>query len=182
MLYVVTGFPRSGTSAMMQCLKAGGIEPIYHPSREAQQQAKRPGANPHWYELWPEQMASASSVYYSVVDGMALKLPTMYLLNLPPRPCTLIWMHRDPAEIRRSYEKWYSDEEFQRQMPAKNWPADYYETTRVMREFMEDRKSVAAIIDVQFMELLADPVSQLSKIQGIDPVAASSPIQLRRAA
>ena len=33
-IYVVTGYMRTGTSMMMQCLQAGGLEAVYSPARE----------------------------------------------------------------------------------------------------------------------------------------------------
>lgn len=157
MIYVVTGWPRSGTSAMMQALKAGGIAPQFHPAREALMQKRRPCGE--YLELKVEQMADAQYLRRELRDGMAVKLPTPYLRNLPPMQCRMIWMHRDPTDIMASLRRMYPDENFEKVYPG--WPDGYHETTKAMRELMEDRRSVT-ISDARYDDLIAAPITTLA--------------------
>ena len=34
MIFIVSGFMRTGTSMMMKCLEAGGLEAVFNPTRE----------------------------------------------------------------------------------------------------------------------------------------------------
>ena len=156
---MVTGWMRSGTSAMMQALIAGGLDPIYSEERERIMQ-KRKDANPRgWYELLVEQIISTQYLYENLVgENRCVKIPTIYLRNLPPRKMRLVWMHRDPVEVRKSFELAFPDQDFNHRFPG--WPENYHYTTKAMRELMDDRKSVE-VVDVQHSDLIADPTAAL---------------------
>ncbi len=103
-IYIVSGFPRSGTSMMMRALEAGGIPCVYSPSRNA---AMRPcnmlpgyDPNPHgFYEL-----ADLHNIHdWSAFRGKAIKVIRDNLDMLPAIEWRAVYMRRDPAEIRRSY-------------------------------------------------------------------------------
>ncbi len=138
---------------MMRALKAGGIEPLFNPGREAAMQAHR--ASPGYYELRIEDLTNTQFMRDEMVDGMAVKVPTPYLRNLPPVPTRLIWLHRDPAEIMASLRRMYPTENFNRIYSP--WPEGYHETTKAMRELIDDRKS-ACVVDVQYAEMVAAPM------------------------
>lgn len=141
----------------MRALKAGGIDPIFSEGREAAMQKHCPA--PAYYELRIEDITNTQFMRDEVVAGMAVKVPTPYLRNLPPVPSRLIWMHRDPGEIMASLRRMYPKENFARIYPE--WPEGYYETTKAMRELVDDRKS-ASVVDVQYAEFLADPARVMS--------------------
>lgn len=142
---------------MMRALKAGGIEPLFNPGREAAMQKLCPSRG--YYELRIEDITNTQFMRDEVVDGMAVKVPTPYLRNLPPVPTRLIWLHRDPAEIMASLLRMYPKENFDRIWSP--WPEGYYETTKAMRELVDDRKS-ASVVDVQYADFLADPARVMS--------------------
>ena len=144
---------------MMRALKDAGIEPLFNPGREAAMQKHCP--SPGYYELRIEDITNTQYMRDEMVDGMAVKVPTPYLRNLPPVQSRVIWMHRDPEEIMASLLRMYPKENFSRIYPV--WPEGYYETTKAMRELIDDRKS-ASVVDVQYAEFLADPARVMSSL------------------
>ncbi len=101
-IYIVSGFPRSGTSMMMRAVEAGGIPCVYSTVGDANRNRNTliPGyvPNPHgFYEDaplrgWPQHR------------GKALKVMRDDLTALPTdERLRVVYMRRDPAEIRRSY-------------------------------------------------------------------------------
>ncbi len=171
MLHVVTGFPRTGTSAMLQLLEAGGIEAFANRKREERMSKRYPKGNPIWYELAASQTADTDFLHSEVPEDCAIKLTTPHIRNVPVRPMRLIWMHRDPIEIWDSAEKMELPD-FAKRYTRDGFPAGYEKTTRVLRGVMEDRKSVKQIIDIQFRDLMGDPASVCDRI-GIPRAAAA---------
>lgn len=158
---------------MMQALIAGGLEPIYSKVRERVMDDKRKWANPRgWYELKVEQMMDTQFLYEAVNgDGRCMKMPIMYLRNLPPKPTRVVWMHRDPAEIIASFVKAFPQEDVDKRFGK--WPDTYHYTTRAMRELMADRRSVVEIVDINYADFVSSPELQLETIAGIDVARAS---------
>lgn len=105
LVYVVSGFPRSGTSMLMRCLEAGGLACVY--SCEGDDNRNRntliPGyvPNPHgFYENAPVNVPGA----WPAFAGRAVKVIRDDLGSIPAGVrCRVAYMTRDPAEIRRSY-------------------------------------------------------------------------------
>lgn len=104
-IYVVSGFPRSGTSMMMRAAEAGGIPCVYDPAGDADRNRNTLLANyvpnPHGFyedapihrvEMWPTFRGKAVKV---VRDNLSLVPPGERL--------AVAYMRRDPAEIKRSY-------------------------------------------------------------------------------
>ncbi len=158
MLWVVTGFPRTGTSAMMQMLKAGGIDIFFSEARENVMNAQYPDGNFEWLELKLNQMTDTQYLQEQVPDDVAIKLLTQYVRNAPVRPMKIIWMHRDPWEIWASASR-IDLRGFKDRYPKDTWEESYTYTTEIMREVMMDRKSVKEIIDIQYNELTTNPLN-----------------------
>jgi hypothetical protein len=103
-IYVVAGFPRSGTSMLMRCLEAGGLECVYDPSGDANRNQNTLIAgyvpNPHgFYEDAPLNARD-----WSGFRGKAIKVIRDNFRLIPGNErLKVAYMVRDPAEIRRSY-------------------------------------------------------------------------------
>lgn len=172
MLYVVTGFPRSGTSMMMRCLHFAGIEPVVSASRETAMAKRNNGpyaANPHGFYEVDEREALRVGFLENIEDGRAIKLLPTSLTCLPVRPTTVIWMRRDPVEIRQSYERTFPAEDFDRKFPQ--WPRTHDVQIRSIQPILKDRRSIE-LIEVQYADVIADPLGALSAL----------PIDFRKAA
>jgi hypothetical protein len=162
MMYVVTGFPRSGTSMMMRCLQFAGIEPVVSAAREAAMAKRNNGpyaANPHGFFEMEEREYMRVGFLESIEDGRAIKLLTTSLPFIPARPTTVIWMRRDPAEIRKSYERTFLKENFDAKFPQ--WPRTHDVQLQIIRPIIDDRRSIT-VIELQYRDVIADPVAALS--------------------
>lgn len=112
MLYVVSGFMRTGTSMMMKALEAGGLDAIYRQSREVM---KKRFADEHYdpnigglYELdkkdymefgFPEKQEG------KLIKVLNLGVPRMAVMQEGIR---VVFMRRDTEEIRQSYDAFFS--------------------------------------------------------------------------
>jgi len=106
MVYLVSGHPRSGTSMMMQVLEAGGMEAVRNPKRDKfndQHSDEFYKPNPEGlYELESRQVRRLG--FPRGLDGKLIKVVTLNLLYLSVHEYSVIFMTRDPEEIRQSYE------------------------------------------------------------------------------
>jgi hypothetical protein len=160
-MYVVTGFPRSGTSMMMRCLQFAGIEPVVSASREAAMSHRNRGdyaANPYGFFEAEERDALRVGFLESIEDNRCIKLLPTSLTCLPVRPTVVIWMRRDPAEIRRSYERTFPKEDFDAKFPA--WPRTHDVQLQSIRPILRDRRSIE-LYEVHYAEVISNPLRAL---------------------
>jgi hypothetical protein len=161
-MFVVTGFPRSGTSMMMRCLQFAGIRPVVNPEREAVMMKRNEGdyaANPYGFFEVKESDILRVGFLQGIADGSAIKMLPTALPFIPARPTVVIWMRRDTNEIRRSYERTFSKENFEAKFP--NWPRTHDVQLETIRPILEDRRNIK-VIEVQYRDVIADPVAALS--------------------
>jgi len=94
-IIVVSGLPRSGTSMMMQMLKAGGIEVMTDGVRKADE------SNPHgYYELEKVKNLSRSNSWLDNANGKAIKVITPLLKYLKVKhQYKIIVMERELNEV-----------------------------------------------------------------------------------
>lgn len=162
---------------MMRCLEFAGIKPCKHPAREAAMNRRITedySPNPHgWYEPLATHYRQFGFTA-TIPDGRSVKIPLLHLPVLAAVPTTVIWMHRDPKEIRASYTRTFPDEKFDEQY--RNWPAYLKNLSAGVKDIMQDRKSVQ-LFDVQYAEAIADPMKALAHLpidvhaaaRGVDP-------------
>lgn len=97
---VVTGLPRSGTSLMMQMLKAGGIRPLTDQVRAPD------GSNPRGYfEFEPVKRLHTDQSWLGQARGLAVKVVHVLVPHLPVDATLryrVILMRRDMREILAS--------------------------------------------------------------------------------
>ena len=94
-LVVVSGLPRSGTSLMMQLLRAGGIEPLTDGKRAADED------NPEGYFEWEEvKQLPKNPRLIERAAGKAVKVISALLPALPPpHRYTVIYMVRPVEQV-----------------------------------------------------------------------------------
>lgn len=95
---IVSGAPRSGTSMLMQMLRAGGIAPVTDGLRAPD------GHNPRGYwEYEPVKTLAADHGWLWGLGGRAVKITTPHVRHLPPDlDCRVIFMIRDVTAVARS--------------------------------------------------------------------------------
>ncbi|HEY4282482.1 MAG TPA: alkaline phosphatase family protein [Chthoniobacterales bacterium] len=98
---VVSGLPRSGTSLMMQMLKAGGLEIMTDHQRVADHD------NPEGYYEWEEiKRVGENPDILNQVDGKPLKIVSALIPSLPPiHRYRVIFMNRPIDEVVASQTK-----------------------------------------------------------------------------
>jgi hypothetical protein len=161
-MYVVTGFPRSGTSMMMRCLQFAGIRPVVNPEREAVMARRNQGeyaANPYGFFEVKESDILRVGFLQGIADDSAIKMLPTALPFIPARPTTVIWMRRDPTEIRRSYERTFPKDDFDKKFPQ--WPRTHDVQLETIRPILDDRRNIE-VIEIQYADVISDPVAALS--------------------
>ncbi|HUR55798.1 MAG TPA: hypothetical protein VMZ71_16795 [Gemmataceae bacterium] len=173
MIYVVSGFPRSGTSMMMRAAEAGGIACVYAPHGDANRNRNTliPGyvPNPHgFYEDAP-----LDGDWYGF-EGKCVKVlsPNFHTIPTPPPELRVVYMVRDPAEIRRSYYGILSG-------PHPESVYDFLDGYKqIVRADIELLDSVGAdTIMLHYSDVVADPRREFAKL-----AAAGWPIDVDAAA
>jgi tetratricopeptide (TPR) repeat protein len=110
---VVSGFPRSGTSLLMQILQAGGYPVLTD--------AKRPADahNPKGYwEYEPVKQLAFSPNALGDTSAQALKIVAPLLPYIPPnRPYAVVWVERPLLEVILSQQRMKKE-----QQPVQNFP------------------------------------------------------------
>ena len=95
---IVSGLPRSGTSLMMQMLRAGGIPVLSDQIRAADVDNPR-----GYFEFEKVKHVKADNAWLEQARGKAVKIIHMLLMDLPPDlDCRVVFMHRDLREVVRS--------------------------------------------------------------------------------
>ena len=98
MITIVSGIPRSGTSMMMQMLKAGGLEPLVDNERKADDDNPR-----GYFEFEKVKQLRRDTTWIDQAEGKVLKVITQLLPDLPAdRKYKVILMNRDLDEVLAS--------------------------------------------------------------------------------
>jgi len=108
-IYIVSGYRRSGTSCMMRCLQSGGITALIQPGQE------KLNIESNGYAPNPGPLMEVGQQFYHSPKFLRI-LPTLDedacvkilfdgIPGLAKGEYTVIFMERDPEEIRESLEK-----------------------------------------------------------------------------
>lgn len=104
MIYIVSGHPRSGTSMLMAALKAGGLR--VHSSAQREMGNVVPGERSYVPNrgglMEPSKAEMQIPGWPRMHDGCALKVVTPFLNRLAVHDYRVVFMRRDPEEIRQS--------------------------------------------------------------------------------
>lgn len=160
---VVTGHPRSGTSAILHALKCGGIEVAYSKSRDCINNIFRNSldagsVNEHgFYEL--EAKFRLHPKFPIMYKNTALKILWQHILKMYPGNYVVIFMWRHPEEIRQSF--------FDRFNSALRWTNE-----QLVLELERVRNALSArndclIYDVQYRNLISNKHDVLSKLKKV---------------
>ncbi|NNC87072.1 MAG: tetratricopeptide repeat protein [Akkermansiaceae bacterium] len=153
---IVSGLPRSGTSLMMQMLKAAGMEPQTDGIREADED------NPEGYWEW-ESLKQTGKLpeLFATVEGLeerAIKVVTMLLPSLPPEHnYKVIFMQRPVMEVARSQARMIE------RRGTEGTSGSLEETARGLREHRQQLRARLAqernieVLDVPYPELIRNP-------------------------
>lgn len=152
-VYVVSGFMRTGTSMMMKALEAGGIKAEYKQSRDVMK-------NHFADENYDPNIGGLYELEKS--DYMEFGFPEKYVGKLikalnsgVPRMAVMpgirvVFMMRDQEEIRQSYEAFFN-------APLKNM--DHYKKNMIdIIKRIKNRKDLLSIHVFNYREVVEDPL------------------------
>ena len=184
MIYVVSGYRRSGTTAMMKALHCGGL-PVLCNSKIDDNCKRLPEVDGYKPTPTGLQFEIGQSFYmdpdfmaqYVVKNpGSAVKVFFDGLPNLPAHDYVVVFMHRDPGEIRESLQR---AEDYRKAINMRDnrkdrLPFDVYkdytpEHVDYCYRIARQRRDMK-VIDVNFVDLVRKPIEVLSWIRNIIPI------------
>lgn len=184
MITIVSGFPRSGTSMMMQALKAGGVDLFYSELREKRMQKNNKEdyeVNPAFYEVGRDEYMRLGFTT-ELPDDVAVKIQALGLpIISAAKGYLIIYMRRDPSAIRESFINAFSEEEFN--SLYSDWPSYYFSLMDGVKGIMQARRDVT-LVEFWYDDVLADPKKafEIIKANGleIDVEAAAKAVEPER--
>jgi hypothetical protein len=158
-IVVVSGLPRSGTSLLMQMLKAGGLPVLSDGLRVADED------NPRGYFEWePAKRLTREPELIRMAEGKAVKIVSSLLWALPPGyEYRVLYMERPLAEVAAS----------QVAMIRRHGGAAPLEGEALVRALAAHQQQVLALVrqipgvalcTVRYHDVLADPFQQARRI------------------
>ena len=181
MIHIVSGFMRSGTSAMMAALIAGGMPAAWSEDRD---QLASSRADEHYHPnkagLYEVPLAEYGAVDFPLkYQDRLIKVMAWGLdgLAVNPRGYRVVLMRRDPEEIRQSYEAFFDQP---LRMP---WFSQYAERMERAVKTLRNRIDVLSVDVMQYRDLVTSPLAELAMLDWpVDVRAAAEtidPLQCR---
>jgi len=163
-LLVVSGLPRSGTSLMMQMLRAGGVEPMTDGAR------KPDDDNPEGYWEWEDvKKLPKNPRLIEQAAGKAVKVISALLPSLPPpHRYTVIYMVRPVEQVVDS--QWAM---LARQ--GQNPKSEKQHLVEVQEHHSRQIRAVLAasdrvtLVEVSYPDLVADPAPVIARLADVLP-------------
>lgn len=156
MIYVVSGYMRTGTSMMMQGLEAGGLEAAFNPIRDKmndqygdEHYKPNPGG---FYEFHRKEFKQYG--FPRMYPGKLIKCLFGGLWKFPVDDYKIVFMMRDPEEIRQSFEAFFGNK-------MSGLPEKYSTIMQDAIDMLNNRKDTA--LDVfQYREVVTDSLKHFS--------------------
>ena len=171
MIYLVSNIHRSGSSMMMRCLTAGGLVPVYDKEADIMNISGPDDyvPNPNGFFQFTYEIGENFATLY---DGKLIKCPIRSLIHLPIHNYKLVFIKRDPTEIRASMGRW---------TPYTSWGKDevitYMYNWYLNKIFTRlQARGDFDITILNYAEIVANPVLEFTKLSswGIDVNAAAA--------
>lgn len=181
MIHVVSGFMRSGTSAMMSALIAGGMAAAYSTDRNKLADSRSDAHyHPNRSGLYEVPLVEYGGVNFPLqYQGKLIKVMSWGLdgMAVNPQGYRVVLMMRDPEEIRQSYEAFFD------QPLRVPWFAQYAERMDRAVKMLRNRNDVLSVNVMQYRDLVENPLPELAMLDWpIDVKAAAKtidPLQCR---
>ncbi len=162
-IYVVSGLPRSGTSLMMQMLSAGGMEVFTDGKRESDEN------NPWGYfEHDAVLRLKRDANWLGSAANKAVKIVSPLLTFLPPRfHYKIIFMERPVMDVMVSQQRMLQHNGKANETTISlNVLNKYQQNLEQIPEWAERNKSNVEILRIPYNDLVSNPGSYTSSIQG----------------
>ena len=155
--YIISGLERSGTSMLMQILRAGDMPISHDDSRPADD------SNPKgYYELAGGKIISKlMDGSFPIKDhkGKFIKVTSFGLKYLPPGKYKIIYSERNIEEILDSMEKMIGEKDPSRE----DTKMSFVKLNNMIKEYAQDREDMD-ILFINYNSVLSDPKENISKI------------------
>ena len=161
---IVSGLPRSGTSLMMQLLRAGGIEPLTDARRAADED------NPEGYWEWEAiKKLPKDPRLIEQAEGKVVKVISALLPSLPGKHrYTIIYMVRPTEQVVDSQWAMLARQDRQPKSEKKHLIEVQEHHSRQIREVLKKSERVT-LVEVSYPELVADPAPVIAKLAELLP-------------
>lgn len=164
-IFIVGGSQRSGTSMMMQCLEAGGMDSVVREERDSQIQRNLGDKN---YSVNEGGIRELSKDDYKAISanlddyrGKLIKCMNNGPLHINPGVADLVivFMRRDPEEIRQSWLGLYGK-------PHKfgDTAEEIEETILAFQDMLLNRRDVKQFQECWYRELVGNPLVELREL------------------
>ena len=157
---VVSGLPRSGTSMMMQMLRAGGLTCLTDELREADI------SNPKGYfEFEKVKGLRADNSWLPEAKGKVIKIISHFLACLPPElNYKIIFMERDLDEVLASQRKMLVNQgQGEENLSDERLGQIFAQQLRQVRKMLADRQ--ISTLFLGYKDVLEDPVEVSTQLQ-----------------
>jgi predicted AlkP superfamily phosphohydrolase/phosphomutase/tetratricopeptide (TPR) repeat protein len=161
---IVSGLPRSGTSLMMQILRAGGIEPLTDAKRAADED------NPEGYWEWDDiKKLPKNPRLIEQAEGKVVKVISALLPNLPGKHrYTIIYMVRPTEQVVDSQWAMLARTGSQPKSEKKHLIEVQEHHSRQIREVLKKSERVT-LLEVSYPDLVADPEPVIARLAELLP-------------
>ena len=157
---VVSGLPRSGTSMMMQMLRAGGLTCLTDELREADI------SNPKGYfEFEKVKGLRADNSWLPEAKGKVIKIISHFLACLPPElNYKIIFMERDLDEVLASQRKMLVNQgQGEENLSDERLGQIFAQQLRQVKKMLADRQ--ISTLFLGYKDVLEDPVEVSTQLQ-----------------
>lgn len=163
-ILVVSGLPRSGTSLMMQMLRAGGVEPMTDGQRTPDED------NPEGYWEWEEiKRLPKNPRIIEQTKGKAVKVISALLPSLPrPHRYKIIYMTRPTTQVVAS-QLAMLERQGQRARSNQQHLIAVQESHSCQIRQVLSKSDRVDLLEVSFPELVADPYPFLERLVNFLP-------------
>lgn len=155
--YIISGLERSGTSMLMQILRAGDI-PISHDNTRPADESNPRG----YYELAGGKIINRlmeGSFTLTNHKGKFIKVTSFGLKYLPPGKYKIIYSERNIEEILDSMEKMIGEKDPDREATK----ISFIKLNNMIKEYVENREDID-ILFINYNSILSHPKENISKI------------------
>lgn len=162
MIYVVSGYMRSGTSMMMEALQAGGLEAAYSERRDIDMNARwgEPDGsyvpNERYFEL--DRYDYRRPDFAQAFDGKLVKCLFGGAVRLPVGEYRCVFMRRPTAEIAQSLLAFFG--EVPDLVEGGRLDAEIERVLSILR----DRRSFVQVEEVWLADVISDPRAVFSRL------------------
>lgn len=163
-IYLVSGFMRSGTSMMMRALEAGGLTVAKDTKRTEAMNARwgevdKPNAylpNDDYYEMLTEPHLNPR--FPAAYDGKLVKVMYGGVIKLPLWEYRAVFMRRPANDIKLSMLAAFDD------TSAICWRENFDSQMQRIVSILRDRRSFLSVDEVWYDDVLADPRKVLASL------------------